>query len=146
MTRRADSIPHADTTKADQFIRFRDNIGRYLSHLELEKDGESVPEIAQQAADATYFFAIVEFTRVLQKAAASWLTWQNTICDGGRLPAAPSVPFLPKDFPSMPLPGIFSRYRTLADRVRNHPGYTYEIGRTLGVDGLGLSTLSLPEH
>ncbi|HEY5894490.1 MAG TPA: hypothetical protein VIT91_14805 [Chthoniobacterales bacterium] len=133
---KSDYMPGDDGGKAELFIRFRDNITPNLATLGLLEGGNPVPEIVQQAADATYFRAAVDFLGTIQQSAQGWTAWKNFVRDGGPgAPPNPVVPPLPGSFPAAVLPGIVSRFRALVKSIKAHRNYTESIGQTLGIEG-----------
>ena len=133
---KADYLAHDEGGQADRFILFRDNITPYLGTFELLNGAVPFPEITQQAADATYFRASVDFTSTLQQAAQGWTAWKNFIADGGTgSPLNPVVPTLPAGFPVAPPPGIIPRFRALVGRVKSHKNYLEATGKILGIEG-----------
>ncbi|HEY5894349.1 MAG TPA: hypothetical protein VIT91_14080 [Chthoniobacterales bacterium] len=139
---RTDYIPADDKGKAELFIRFRDNITPNLTTLGLLDGGNPVAEITQQAADAAYFRAGVDFLGTIQHAAQGWTAWKNFLRDGGSgAPPNPVVPVLPAAFPAAVPPGIVTRFRALAKSIKAHKNYTESIGQTLGIEANGGSDI-----
>lgn len=133
---KSDYIPNDDSGKADTFILFRDNITPYLATLELQNGAVPIAEITQQAADATYFRAVVDFTGTMQQAGQGWTAWKNFERDGGAGNALnPIVPALPAGFPMAVPAGIVPRFRVLVQKIKAHKNYTEAIGQTLGIEG-----------
>ena len=128
-----DYIKHDDEGLAKQMINFRDNAPRELAALGLLATDD---DIVQQALDATRFRAVVDFTATIHAAAKSWTAEKNFERDGGSLaPASQTVPELPDDFPAPVPPGILSRFRSLAQRIKGLHTYTAAIGQALGIEG-----------
>jgi len=133
---KSDYMPKPDGDKADLFILFRDNITPYLSTFELLDGATPVAEITQQAADATYFRAVVDFLGTMQQSAQGWTAWKNYERDGGSAPpTAPVVPTLPAGFPAAVPAGIVARFRALVKSIKAHKNYTEAIGQSLGIEG-----------
>ena len=133
---KSDYLPNDDGGKADLFVLFRENITPQLATLGLLNGAVPVSEITEQAADATYFRAVVDFTGTMQQAGQGWTAWKNSQRDGGAgTPQNPVVPALPAGFPSAVLPGIVPRFRALVQKIKTHKNYTESIGQTLGIEG-----------
>jgi hypothetical protein len=112
---KSDFMPNADGGKATLFVLFRDNIGPQLAALGIPA---ADPDIAQQAADATRFRAIVDFCGNMQNAAQGWTAEKNYERDGGNTaPAGQTVPVLPPGFPPAVPPGIVARFRALVPQM-----------------------------
>lgn len=133
---KSDYIPNDDGGKSDLFVLFRDNITPYLGTWELQNGPVPVAEITQQAADATYFRAVVDFTSTMQQAGQGWTAWKNFERDGGTGNALnPVVPVLPAGFPPAVPSGIVPRIPALLQKIKAHKNYTEAIGQTLGIEG-----------
>ena len=128
----SDYILRDDQGKAQQFNQFAANIGAQLAALGLSATD---PDIVQQALDAARFYALVDFGVTMQSAAQGWTASKNHERDGGDItPSGQTVPVLPANFPAAVAPGIVPRFRALAQRVKNCPGYTVAIGQMLGIE------------
>ena len=130
---KSDYMPNDDGGKASLFVLFRDNIGVQLAALGIPA---ADPDIAQQAADASRFRAIVDFCGNMQNAAQSWTAEKNYERDGGdTAPAGQTVPVLPAGFPAAVPAGIVTRFRALVKRVKAAKNYSPAIGQALGIEG-----------
>ena len=130
---KSDFMPNTDSGKANLFVLFRDNIGGQLASLGIPA---ADPDIAQQAADATRFRAVLDFCAAMQNAAQGWTAEKNYERDGGAAaPAGQTVPVLPGGFPATVPPGIVGRFRALAQRVKACTGCTPAIEQLLGIAG-----------
>jgi hypothetical protein len=130
---RDDYMPKDDFGKARLFVLFRDQIPPYLAGFGLT---DTDPDIVQQAADATFFRAVVISTIHIQASAEAWTKWKDRARDGGTGEASPPpLAALPEDFPPPVPPGIVSRFRALAKRLKAHKNYAAPIGTLLGIEG-----------
>ncbi len=122
-----------DEGKADQMILTRDNIGGFLGALGLLATD---PLVVQQAADATYFRALINLQKTMQQFGLALTDWKNYVRDGGASVAAtPTLPALPPGFPAAVAPGVITRYRFFANYLKALPGYTVAMGLALGIEG-----------
>ncbi|MEQ1860473.1 MAG: hypothetical protein ABMA13_11110 [Chthoniobacteraceae bacterium] len=129
---KSDYMPTDDDGKAKLFVQFRDDIGAQLAALGI---AATDPDIVQQAADATRFRAVVDFSGSMQQAAHGWTAEKNYERDGGgTAPASEALPVLPAGFPAMVPPGIVGRFRALVRRIKAIKTYT-TIGESLGIEG-----------
>jgi hypothetical protein len=133
MAAKSDFLAKDDEGKATQMILFRDNIGGHLATLGLLPTD---PIIVQQARDATYFRALLNFNTTNQQFAQGSTKWKNYERDGGAVAVStPALPVLPSGFPAAVPPGIVPRFRFAAAYVKKQPNYTPAIGEVLGIEG-----------
>lgn len=133
MAAKSDFLARDDEGKATQMILFRDNIGAHLGTLGIPADD---PIIVQQALDATYFRALLNFNATNQRFAEGSTAWKNYERDGGAVVVVtPALPVLPPGFPAAVPPGIVPRFRFAAAYVRAKPACTEAIAQLLGITG-----------
>lgn len=127
-----DYMPNDDEGKARLFVRFRDQIGSYLPVLAIAADD---PQIAQQAADATRFRALLDFAVTMQSASkASTGEKEHELYGRGGAPANLVLPTPGVGFPAAVPPGIVGRFRKLAQRVKAQTAYNEAMGLALGIE------------
>lgn len=128
-----DYIPDTDEGKAALFERFRDTIPTYSAAV-----GVTAPEMADQADDAVWFRYILTNMMIVRDSSVQWTNFKNLILNGpgdGSIPATPVTTPPATPAPTAMPPGILTRFRELARRIKASAGYTDAIGQALGIVG-----------
>ena len=130
---KGDFVATTDEGKAQQMVLTRDNIGGFLATLGILPTD---PLVLQQAADATYFRALMDVQGTSQKFGVAWTDWKNYERDGGPVAVpTPALFVLPPGFPASAVPpGIITRYRFFANWLKALPNYTTAMGTALGIE------------
>jgi hypothetical protein len=124
-------LPTDDAGKAGLLEHFAATLPKYAELLEI-----STAELASVKADAAAFRAALQNQQAAQNYAQQKTALKNLLRDGGVAQASPLLPHLPPETSApMVAPGIFPRFSALAQRIKNHPKYTPDIGKDLGLIG-----------
>jgi hypothetical protein len=128
---KSDYIPQNDNEFATLLANFKNNIGSYPA-LALNP-----AKVAEQAADATYFAAIVADQEATSQAAQQWTAWRNLMRTGAGPSAStpPLAPVLSTPPATIPAPGIEGRFRALVNIIKPNPAYNEPMGQALGIEG-----------
>ncbi len=127
---KSDYIPDTDEGTAALFERFRDTIGSYSALL-----GLTAPEVAAQAADATWFRYTLNHAISMRDSGSQCTAYKNLLLTGSGDAPIPVTPPLPTPEPPDVMPGILTRFRDLVRRVKAAPAYTESVGEALGIIG-----------
>ncbi len=138
---KASYIKSADEEFSTQLLTFKNNIGAYTATL-----GVTAPQVAAQAADATYFEFLVACQQIARNFGQQCTAWKDLIRDGGEPPSTgmPVVPPFPTP-PPVVAPGLEARFRGLAQQLKKHPAYNAAIGEALGIEGAAQDAPDLSE-
>lgn len=127
---KSDYLPTDESQLTVWFTNFSDKFAGYAAGLGLAADAPSV-----QADNAMLQYLIAKYKRGFETSRSTVTGFANGMLDGGI--AAPSAilpfPAAPTGAPPMVEPNIIGRTRALVKRIKSAPGYTEDIGKSLGV-------------
>jgi hypothetical protein len=126
-----DPIADGDDEFAAQLLAFKLAIPSYISLFELTPE-----EVAAQAADADYFFFVLQCMTAVSNSADQWASWKTLIRRGGTPPpeGLPVATVLPPSV-AVVAAGVEARFRALIAKIKKHPAYNEAIGQALGIEG-----------
>ena len=131
---KTDFVKPNDVEFITQMTLFKTNIGQHAATLDI-----TPAEIAAQAADCDYFNYIWKCHVIMQSSALALTTAKKATRLGdpsatpGTAPSGYLFPTFP-DAPPVVAPGVETRFRALAKKIKAHPHYTIGIGDALDIE------------
>lgn len=134
------NIKKGDVEFNMQLKNFASKISKYGTTL-----GLTPAEVTAVQADALAFDYVLNNQTAVQAFAQTYTSFKNLLRKGGgtqlgSMPVAPAFGAAP----AMPAPNIEGAWRSILQRITNHPAYTTAIGEDLGIEG-AIETFSATE-
>jgi hypothetical protein len=129
---KSDLIQKRGILFALQMKHFKDNIGKYAVMLELSDE-----QVAEQAADADYYYYVFMSHFMVQSQTRSWTALKESVRRGkeSAQPVSPASFTLPDPVPPV-APGVERRFRKLVQLIKFKANYNVSIGIDLGIEAV----------
>ena len=127
---KSDLMKKSELLFAEQMLSFKNNIGPHAASL-----GLTPAQVAQQAADADYYYYVVTSHYIVQNHSRAWTVLKKSLRGGKKSAVANEMP--PLELPT-PVPavahGLERRFRRLVRLIKLNVNYTPTIGHELGIE------------
>jgi hypothetical protein len=122
-------LPKTDNQKNAWLINFANKLPAYAAMFHITPD-----EVTDMTKGSVYFDYCINYRNLYINYTRALTSWKNNLIKGkaGALPQPPIPPTAPAAVPV----GIFTRATLLAQRIKGHQEFTYEIGKNMGIVGV----------